>query len=346
MNTDAWDRFKSIAVSGRAGGKRPHPVALIIDSPWIPGFKEISHLDYFLLPDLWMKANLSIEERFPDVVFLPGFWVEYGMATEPSAFGCKVVWGKDGPPSLSPAIRDISEVSRLQVPDPSTDGLMPLALNLYRRAEESLGARGDRIRMVAARGPLTLAGHIRGVTEFLMDLKLNPSEAKSLLEITTQTVIEWLKAQMRALPGVEGIMVLDDLVGFLSPADYGEFAHPLLKRIFGAFPDAVKVYHNDNRTDHILEGLADTGFHLFNFSHNHDIGEVFRRVGDKVRLLGNVPPLEVMSQGTPDEVRSCVKSCIEKTDGGKNLILSAGGGVSPGTPAKNIDALIQAAKGA
>lgn len=45
----------------------------------------ISHLDYFTLPDQWAKANLYIEERFPGVIFLPGFWVEYRMAVEPAS---------------------------------------------------------------------------------------------------------------------------------------------------------------------------------------------------------------------------------------------------------------------
>ena len=28
-------------------------------------------------------------------MFLPGFWAEYGMCTEPSAFGAKLVWTED-----------------------------------------------------------------------------------------------------------------------------------------------------------------------------------------------------------------------------------------------------------
>ncbi|MGQ9766670.1 MAG: uroporphyrinogen decarboxylase family protein [Anaerolineae bacterium] len=59
-------------------------------------------------------------------------------------------------------------------------------------------------------------------------------------------------------------------------------------------------------------------------------------------LLGNVPPLQVLAQGTPAEVRAEAMTCISKT-GGRGLILSAGGGVSNGTPAENIDALVATA---
>jgi len=344
MKSEAWERFKRVALFANSQEKQEIITALIVDSPWLPGFMGISHLDYFTLPDQWVKANLYIEERFPNVIFLPGSWVEYGMAAEPSAFGCKITWWENSPPSMNPVIHDASEVSRLSAPDPATDGLMPFVLNLYRHVEKSLRERGQHIKMVAARGPLAIAGNLRGLTEFLMDLKLFPTETRTLLEITTQTTIQWLQAQIRNLPEIEGIMVLDDIVGFLSPNDYLEFAHPFLKEIFSSFPDMVRVYHNDSKINHILEDLADTGFHVLNFSHNLDMGVAWQRIGNRICLMGNVPPLEVLAQGNPEEVRSWAKACMAKTKNGQNLILSAGGGVSPDTPAQNIDALVEAAE--
>ena len=35
---------------------------------------------------------------FRDVWFLPGFWAEFGMCTEPSAFGGKCVWHENAFP--------------------------------------------------------------------------------------------------------------------------------------------------------------------------------------------------------------------------------------------------------
>jgi len=352
MKLESWEQFKRVALYSRRDSiegpseGRNVLTALIVDSPWIPNFMGISHLDYFTLPEQWMRANLYIENHFPDIVFLPGFWVEYGMATEPSAFGCKITWWKDSPPSINPTIYDISEVSRLKVPTPTEDGLMPLVLNLYRYIEKALKGQGSHIKMVAARGPLAIASHLRGVTELLLDLKLFPRETKELLEITTETVIRWLKSQMDCLSEVEGIMVLDDIVGFLSPSDYIEFAHPYLKRIFSSFNQMVRVYHNDSKISHILEGLSETGFHVLNFSHLLDIGEVWERIGDRICLMGNIPPLEVLTQGTPEEVKSVAAQCLHKTKGGQGLILSAGGGASPGMPGKNLEALVEVSKSA
>ena len=60
--------------------------------------------------------------------------------------------------------------------------------------------------------------------------------------------------------------------------------------------------------------------------------------------MGNVPPLSVMTQGTPDQVHRLGHGRVIEKTGGRGLILSAGGGVSPGTPAENVDALVAAVR--
>jgi len=339
-----WEDFRKMVLSGPAGRPQKVPVALIVDSPWLPGFMGIPTLDYFLFPDRWLSANLFIEKRFPEVLFLPGYWIEYGMAAEPSAFGCRIKWWKNSPPSVIPAIRSLSELPGLEAPNPEEDGLMPLVLNLYPKMERSLLKEESHIKMVAARGPLAIGAHVRGVTELLLDLKLYPEETKRFLRITTQTTIRWLRAQVDHLSEVEGILVLDDIVGFLSPADYMEFAHPCLKEIFSAFDGMVKVYHNDSKIGHILEPLAETGLDVLNFGYADDMDEVWRRVGSKIRLMGNIPTREVLADGTAEEVKAYGAECIRKTKGGRGLILSAGGGAPPGVPAENIDALVEASR--
>lgn len=53
----------------------------------------------------------------------------------------------------------------------------------------------------------------------------------------TRTVIGWLKAQAEVIgQTLEGILVLDDIAGFLSAGCCREFAHPYLKQICEASP--------------------------------------------------------------------------------------------------------------
>ena len=43
MRPEQWELFKKVAKSHRTGRG---PVSLIIDSPWIPGYLGIKHVDY------------------------------------------------------------------------------------------------------------------------------------------------------------------------------------------------------------------------------------------------------------------------------------------------------------
>jgi uroporphyrinogen-III decarboxylase len=49
-------------------------------------------------------------------------------------------------------------------------------------------------------------------------------------------------------------------------------------------------------------------------------------------------------RGTPEQVYAEARACVEKVAGSGAFILSAGGGLSPGTPAEHIDALARAAR--
>ena len=341
MNRGKWERFNRAA----RGEEFPEPpIALIVDSPWIPGYLGVPTLDYLTVPDVWLEANLRVEREFPEVMFLPGFWAEIGMAAEPSAFGCKVSFYRDKTPVVHPLISGIEELERISAPDPQTDGLMPIILNLYRRLESRVNDAGHVIKMVAARGPLTVATHLMGVTSFLLGLKLDAASTHRVLRTTTTLVRNWLEAQAAALKEVEGILVLDDIAGFLSPKDYLEFAHPYLKEIFDAFPRALKVFHNDTDNPVSYRYLADLGIHSFNFTHLQPLAQVRELVGPQICLIGNVPPLEVLAQGTRDDVLRAARACLDAHPSRRGLILSAGGGTSPGTPGENIRALAEAVR--
>lgn len=336
---DPWQRFKKVATGGNADQL---PVALIVDSPWLPPYAGVDTLDYFLFPELWTRINLQLLTRFPDIAWIPGFWVEYGMAAEPSAFGSKVVWHHDRPPSIAPVRGGLAALDGVAPADPYEDGFMPLALHLYKEARARLAAEGVSIRMVASRGPLAIGGWLLGVSELLVALKVERDACARLLDTLTETIIRWLHAQADAVGGVEGILLLDDIPGMLSPRLFDAVAAPHLARIFEAFDGLVRVYHNDTPCPHLTTHIGTLPFEVWNFSHEMDVAAVQEGLSGKA-LMGNVPPLGILAQATPDQVIGWALSCIEKT-GGRHLILSAGGGVSPGTSAENIDALVLAAR--
>ena len=80
---------------------------------------------------------------------------------------------------------------------------------------------------------------------------------------------------------------------------------------------------------------------VLNWGKQKDIREVKARVGDRMCLMGNVNPLEIAVRGTPEETREATLDVLEGS-GGEGIILSVGGGVSPGMPRENILAMLDA----
>ena len=338
MRQDQWKTIERI-LAGKHAGIQP---ALIVDSPWIPPFLGISTESYIRELAVYLQANMEIVNRFPEIVFFPGFWVEMGMAAEPSGFGAEVVYYPDQPPTIRHVIEDIDDVSQLRQPNPEKDGLMPEVLAKYRKILPLVREKGMDIKIVAARGPMTLASHLMGVTNFLIGLKTEPEKTHILMKIMTKTVKDWLEAQAEALQYIDGIFVLDDIMGFLNESDYLEFAHGYFKDIFSV-PVTLKALHNDTPNSVSFKHLNDLGVNMFNFSHLVPISTLREFVGDSIVIMGNISPLDIMVNGSYEEVYQAAQNCIKENNGHPRFMLSAGGGVSMGTPETTIRAIIHAA---
>src|SRR4030042_4804058 len=89
MTDQQWELLKKV-INGE--NINPLPVGFIIDSPWLPNWYGISILDYYSNDELWLDSNLKAINEFPDVMFLPRFWSEFGMCPEPSAFGARCIF--------------------------------------------------------------------------------------------------------------------------------------------------------------------------------------------------------------------------------------------------------------
>ena len=340
MLPEHWETFKRAA---RREKMTNIPMALIVDSPWIPGYLGISHLDYYLDPETWFQSNLRVMQEFPDVIFVPSWWMEYGMAAEPSVLGAKIKFWPNNTPSESHTLCRLDDLDHFSAYEVEADGFAAMTLHRIRMHKSRILDLGHVLPLITARGPLCTAGFVRGITPFMLDLMESPTLAHKLIDLCTRVVIDWLEAQHKAMGDtVEGILLLDDVVGLIGRAHYLEYAHPYLTRICEAFPrDWVKIYHNDAPIRACLDHLPDAGFNVLNWGKQTDIREVKRRVGDRMCLMGNVDPLDVGVRGTPEEVRNATRDVLEGS-GGEGIILSVGGGVSPGMPRQNIVAMLEA----
>lgn len=339
MNQQQWETLLAV-IEGELIS--PLPVGFIVDSPWIPPWHGISVLDYFADPNCWFEANLEACNTFPEVLFLPGFWAEYGMCSEPASFGTRCSFHEHDLPFAHPLQDALSEITGK--PDPVSDGLIPLILHRLCSWRPRIEEQGHAIRFAIARGPLNIAAFLMGISEFLIALRMDPERVHSLLRVITDFLLDWLRLQKEKIDSIDGILILDDIVGFLGNADYETFAHPYLQELFAAFPASVRFFHNDAEGLTCAPYLPSLGVNLFNFAHSHSIQEMQLLTGGKVTLLGNIPPRDVMALGSVEDVKQAVTSVMKELADPHHLILSCGGGMPPGVPSENIHAFLAAAQ--
>lgn len=337
MTNHQWELLQKI-IKGEV--QKPLPVGFIIDSPWLPSWYGIRILDYLSNDELWLKANLKAINEFPDIMFLPGFWSEFGMCTEPSAFGARCTFPANEFPHAHKTIHSANDIDSLPFPNPKTDGLLPFVLNRLKLVQPKIEAAGHKIRFAVARGPLNIASFLMGTTECLTTMMLHPEQAETLLKKITAFLKDWLQLQMETFPSIDGIFLLDDIIGFMGEAEFRTFALPCLKELYDA-DVAIKFLHNDAACKISAPFLPEMGVNLFNMGFDISLNELKGLTQNKVTLLGNIPPRDVLAGGSPVEVTNATVELLNSLTDKSKIILSCGGGMPPGVSTENIIAFVK-----
>jgi len=321
----------------------PLPIGFIIDSPWLPNWYGIKILDYFSNDDLWLQANLKAIEQFPDVSFLPGFWSEFGMCTEPSAFGVRCTFPQNEFPHAHKMINSADEIDSLIIPNPETDGLLPFVLNRLKLAQPHIEKKGHKIRFAVARGPLNIASYLMGTTEFLTTMMMMPEKTHTLMQKITSFLKSWIELQIKTFPTIDGIFLLDDIIGFMGIEEFSIFGLPYFKELYNQ-NISVKFLHNDAPCRQSAPLLKDIGINLFNMGFDVPLNELKELTQNKITLVGNLPPRDVLANGTKEEVSLKTKELLESLKDKSRVMISCGGGMSPGVSTENIKSFINSVR--
>lgn len=340
MTDEQWEILKKTV---RGEIVKPLPVGFIIDSPWLPNWCGMRILDYFTSDEHWLLANIKAVEAFPDVLFFPGFWSEFGMCTEPSAFGVRCVFPADEFPHAHKVLVSADDIESLPQPDPRTDGLLPFVLNRLKLAQPGIEAAGHRIRFAVARGPLNIASYLMGTTEFLTMMMTDPEKTEALVKKITRFLKNWISLQRETFPSIDGILLLDDIIGFIGEKEFRIFGLPHFRDLFDA-DVSIKFLHNDAPCRVSAPFLPEVGVNLFNMGFEITLNELRRLTENKVALLGNVPPRDVLAGGTIQDVAASTVGLLNSLEDRSKVIVSCGGGMPPGVKTENISAFLSAVR--
>lgn len=337
MNEKQWEHLCSI-INGETRDLIP---GFIVDSPWLPNWAGMSILDYFSSEEHWFQAHLKAAKTFPEAIFLPGFWSEFGMCTEPSAFGAKCTFPENEFPHAHKMMQDISDVDRLMAPKVDRDGLLPLMIKRLQHYRGKMEKEGYGIRFSVSRGPLNIATYLMGTTEFLTAMMMEPVKTHQLIRIITDFLQDWHDYQKSCFPEIDGILMLDDIIGFMSRDQFEEFGLPYFKELYDR-PLSIRFLHNDAPSKESAPLLTDMGVNFFNMGIDVSLEEIAQQTNNQVCLLGNLPPRDVLAAETPEQVFLKTKELIKTVKPEMKVVLSCGGGMPPDVSTENIRAFILA----
>jgi uroporphyrinogen decarboxylase len=90
--------------------------------------------------------------------------------------------------------------------------------------------------------------------------------------------------------------------------------------------------------------LPDMGVNLFNMAYDTDLNQLKDLTRHQVTMLGNIPPRDVLAQGSPAEVKETTLNMLQGLKDPSRVIFSCGGGMPPGVSSENLAIFIETVK--
>ncbi len=222
------------------------------------------------------------------------------------------------------------------VPDPSEFELMDYL------AEQL----GDERYMMLGNFECVSYTPLDGTVNALMTMALYPEvmQACNAQLLFQQNAVD----QYTIRPWADGILIERDMAGtngpLMSPDMFREQCLPYLKarlQHMRKFCQQV-VMHNCGNTLPLLDLFIEAGidgYQSIQTTSAMSISALRKKSNDRLSVWGAVP-LEVLIEGTPDDVRKTVRSCFEEADGFPGFILGPSHSIAYGTKYENFMALL------
>jgi MtaA/CmuA family methyltransferase len=264
-------------------------------------------------------------------------------AREATDCGAHVEFFDDQPPAIvetNALLADKQALATLEMPDPKSGRMADrvAAAALFRQR-----AGDSRLIEGWIEGPCAEAADLRGINTLMIDFFDDPDFVCNLFEFTLQLGIRFARAQVEA--GVDLIGVGDAAASLVGPQFYEQFVWPYEKRLVDelhAMGARVRLHICGNITA-VLEPIGRLGCDIVDLDFMVPVAQARQAMGDQQVLLGNIDPVRVLKNGTPEETAEAIAQCYR--DAGAHYIVGAGCEVPRGTPAENLRALTEFARG-
>jgi uroporphyrinogen decarboxylase len=290
---------------------------------------------------LLAESVVRYYERFrPDAV-----WVSADTWISAQAMGAQVGAVDDDQPFCglgAPPIRTLRDIERIPPPNPFSQGRYPLMVEALARVVEQLGRE---VFVVACfdQFPFSLAAAMAGINEFLVKMVDDRPFVLALMERCLEYAVAYARALSDA--GADLLSGGDAPAGLVGPRAYREIALPFERRLISQVKTATRKpvsLHICGRATPILADMAATGADVLEVDHLVALSDACRLVRPQVTLWGNLDPVGLLAQSSPQAVREAARQAVAtvRACGRKRFVLSSGCTLAIQTPPENLEAML------
>jgi MtaA/CmuA family methyltransferase len=261
-------------------------------------------------------------------------------AREATDLGAAIEWFDDQPPAINEQkalLTDKSVLEQMSIPDPLASGRMHDRVKGVALLKEKVG---DELLVEGwVEGPCAMAADLRGINHLMLDFHDDPEFVAELFDFVINMELRFALAQVDA--GADIIGVGDAASSLIGPRVYADCAWAAQKRLIDglhALGTRVRL-HICGRTRKMFPGMGKLGAEIVDLDYVAPLAQAREEMGSEQVLLGNVEPVGVLRNGTPELVRATVEAC--HSDAGRRYIAGAGCEVVRDTAEANLRALCE-----
>ncbi len=261
-------------------------------------------------------------------------------ACEAADLGAHIKFYPDQPPAIdeeNALLKDKTVLAGLKLPDPLGGGRMTNRVQAVALLKERAG--GEKAIEGWIEGPCAQSADLRGINRLMLDFYDDPQFVRDLMELTVEVELRFAKAQIDA--GADIIGLGDAAASLISSRHYHEFTWPFEKKLIDglrAMGARVRL-HICGDTRHLLEGLGRLGCAMVDLDSQAPLDEARSKMGARQVLLGNIDPVRVLRNGTPESVYKAICECHRQAV--DRYIVGAGCEVTRDTPVENFAAMMR-----
>jgi len=264
-------------------------------------------------------------------------------AGEAADCGAAVKFFPNQPPALDGAnalLTDKTLLDTLEIPDPYVGQRMHKRLQALALYKQRVG--GEKLIEGWVEGPCAQGADLRGINSLMLDFYDDPAFVRRLFDFVLKLELRFAAAQIRE--GAELIGIGDAAASLVGPQIYEDFVWEYEKKMVdGLHALGAKVrLHICGDIRLVLDSVGRLGCDLVDLDYMVPISEAREKIGADQVLLGNIDPVRVLREGSPESVEAAIAECHRQA--GPHYIVGAGCEVPRDTPQANLRALTRYAQ--